>query len=227
MTRYFISGCNRGIGLGLTKEALKNGHFVYGSCRNPDGERDLWELETDYEDQFKILKMDVTDESSIEDAFKEVEAVDVLVNNAGVLEDYQEGISSLNFDLLEKSFNVNSIGPLRVTKHCLKALEKSPLPKVLSISSELGSISENASGNGYGYRASKTALNMLKKNMALEFPKMVCCVIHPGWVKTRMGGDNAPTTVEESCKGIYKLCQELDLKDSGGFFNFKGEERPW
>lgn len=227
MARYLVTACNRGIGLGLVRELLKRGHFVFGTCRNPNGERDLWELEADYEERFKLLEMDVADEKSIQKACSQIDHIDVLINNAGVLEDIDKGLTELCFNHVHKAFTVNSVGPMMVSKYCLPALKKSREAKIFHIGSQLASIEQNDSGLAYAYRASKAALNMLNKNISIEYPDILSCVIHPGWVKTRMGGEKATLSIEDSVESICDTVQSLDLKDTGKFIDYRGQELSW
>ena len=133
MSVFLITGCNRGLGLGLTKEVLRAGHSVIGTCRNPNGERDLWELEDDYPEKLKVLEMDLSSEQSIKEGFGSLPSdqhIDILINNAGILEDFNSGIESLDFDVLLRSFKINTVGSLLVVKHALPFLKKAWQQKI-------------------------------------------------------------------------------------------------
>ncbi len=230
MATYLVTGCNRGIGLGLAHRLLQKAHHVIGTCRRLNSARELWELESEYKSKFKILEMDVTNETMVAEAFQSLPpdtVVDVLVNNAGILLEYGEGLTSLTMDAMEKCFRVNTLGPMIVMRQCLPFLRQASQPKVFNISSRVASITDNSSGHAYAYRTSKAALNMINKNLSLEFPDWIIVALHPGWVQTDMGGAQAPTQIEESVAGLLQVMESVKLKDSGQFINFRQEVLPW
>ena len=229
MSTWFITGASRGIGLGLTKALLARGETVIGACRNPDGARDLWELASDFKTKFRYVKLEVTDGASMEAVAKEFQdqTIDVLINNAGILNGRDDRFADISFDEVQKSLVVNSIGPMRVARALLPALQRSKAPKIFQLSSMMGSIGDNKSGGCYAYRMSKAALNMFNKSLAIEFPKILSVVLHPGWVQTEMGTEQAPTTVSDSVDGLIKVMMDRPIADSGKFFDFKGKELPW
>lgn len=230
MRTIFITGSNRGIGLGLAQSYLQAGNKVIAAARNPEGARDLWELERDYGNRLQVVTCDVSDEKSIESLkgqLNGVQAIDVLINNAGVYLDGNKGLSELTSEIVQKSFQVNVTGPLLVTRVLLPLLQKAKQPVVGNVSSMMGSITDNKSGGSYAYRMSKTALNMFTKCLAQEDKRLIAVTLHPGWVQTQMGGPNALITVEESVSGLFKLLESLKPQDSGKFYDFRGQEKPW
>jgi NAD(P)-dependent dehydrogenase (short-subunit alcohol dehydrogenase family) len=226
---WLVTGASRGIGLAMVKKLLSLGHTVIGACRNPDGARDLWEIQGDYKSRFRYVKLDVADPATIDALGSQLkdETIDVLVNNAGVLKGAGEALEALSFADVTKSFEVNTIGPMRVTRALLPCLQRSANPKVVNMTSMMGSIEDNKSGGYYAYRMSKTALNMFSVCFAREFPKITVIPMHPGWVKTEMGGAKAPTEAEESVDGIINVVSESRLKDSGQFVDFTGQSIEW
>jgi NAD(P)-dependent dehydrogenase (short-subunit alcohol dehydrogenase family) len=226
---WFVTGASRGIGLALVKQLLTRGHTVIGACRNPDGARDLWEVQGDYSTRFKSIKLDLNDPATIAQAASLLkgQTIDVLVNNAGVLLGQSGGLREFNSNDVTKSFEVNTIGPMRVTAAFLPNLESSHSPKVVNVTSLMGSIGDNTTGGYYAYRMSKNALNMFGKCLSLEFPKITTLSIHPGWVKTDMGGVQAPTEIYDSVEGIIDVICGATLKDSGRFVDFQGKVLPW
>ena len=227
--KVLITGANRGIGLGLTERFAHFGHEVVACCRNPDGARELWEVESESRGRVKIKQLDITQQADVDKLAADMrgETIDILLNNAGMLPDFDSSIKELSIDALERSFEVNTIGPIRVVKGFLANLEKSSSPIIANISSKVGSIADNSSGRGYAYRSSKTALNMLNTCLDIELQKICCVVIHPGWVKTDMGGQAAPTDILESSESLTHLITRLDLKDSGRFLDYQGNDIPW
>lgn len=226
---WLVTGSSRGIGLALVKQLLTRGHTVIGACRNPDGARDLWEVQGDYSTRFKSIKIDLNEPTTIAQAaaLLKGQTIDVLVNNAGVLLGQTGGLREFNSSDVAKSFEVNSIGPMRVTAAFLANLESSHCPKVVNVTSMMGSIADNTSGGYYAYRMSKNALNMFGKCLSLEFPKITTLSLHPGWVKTDMGGVQAPTEIYDSVEGIIDVISGATLKDSGRFVDFRGKVLPW
>jgi NAD(P)-dependent dehydrogenase (short-subunit alcohol dehydrogenase family) len=226
---WFITGASRGIGLEFCRQLLSKGQHVIAACRNPDGARELWELKSDYKSRFQYLALDVTDEKSVTEMARHLDgaAIDVLINNAGVLRGAEENFANVSFSDVARSFDVNTLGPMRVTRALLPMLKLSKTPTVIHITSKMGSIAGNTSGGYYGYRMSKTALNMFNKSFALEFPEITSVVMHPGWVKTEMGGAAAPLEADGSVAGMIQVIESLKLKDSGTFREYSGGEIAW
>lgn len=177
-----------------------------------------------------VYPLDVTDGSSVSDLSRASadEAVDVLVNNAGIGTD-SKSFEELEFGELSTFFEVNSIGALRVTKALLPNLRRGERKLVVNISSMMGSIGDNTSGEYYGYRASKAALNMLTRSLAIDLAPQgfTCVVLHPGWVQTDMGGPDAPLKAVDSVAGMLRVIDGLSTEDNGGFLDYNGNTIPW
>lgn len=218
-----ITGVSKGIGLALTAEALLNGNQVYGVARNPEGSPELLKLQKQYP-SLKIIKLDLSDANASEkllNAMKDCRQIDVLINNAGIYE--QE--TTKNAFL--KSFEVNAYTPFMVTETLISKLKSSAIPKVIHITSLMGSIGDNSSGNSYAYRASKSALNMIHKCLSIDHNWLISAAIHPGWVQTSMGGEAAPISPAVSSHGIWKVISELTISDTGCFKDYQGRILPW
>ena len=227
---WLITGASRGIGLEFVKQLLASGHDVIGTCRNPDGARDFWEIQADYKTRFRSLKLDVSDSLSIEAAAAKLSGlpIDVLVNNAGILRgNDDDGLMTLSFDDVIKSFQINAVGPMKVTRALIPNLRLASAPKVINITSRMGSLDDNKSGGYYGYRMSKTALNMFTSCLKSEFKDVISVALHPGWVKTDMGGASAPTEIYDSVRGLLTVIHSLTSTDSGRFMDFKGQGISW
>jgi NAD(P)-dependent dehydrogenase (short-subunit alcohol dehydrogenase family) len=217
-----ITGTNRGIGFALTELYLQQGDHVIAVARNADQSETLLTLQKKY----KTLTLVSTDVTHPEAGEKIAEAVgttpiDLLINNAGI---FAKGTATEDFI---NSFHINAVVPFQLTQKLLPQLEKSKNPKVAHITSLMGSIEDNSSGGHYAYRASKSALNMINKCLSVDNQWLTCLVLHPGWVQTDMGGSSAPTHVAESAKGLINVIRNSSIKDTGQFFDFKGEPLPW
>ena len=226
---WLVTGASRGIGLEMVKQLLALGYNVIGACRNPDGARDLWEIQSDYKSRFRYVKLDLNESRTIDELGQTLkdECIDVLVNNAGILKGAGENLMDLKFQDILKSFEVNTIAAMRVVRALMPSLQRSAAPQIINLTSKMGSIADNESGGYYGYRMSKAALNMFNMCLSKEFPEITTIVIHPGWVKTEMGGPQAPTEIYDSVKGIIKVASGLTIKDSGRFVDFQGKGLDW
>ncbi len=219
-----VTGASRGIGLELTKFALNQGHQVLAVVRSLASSPELQQLKSQYTLHLEICEADVTGPETpakIASAVKHWPSVDLLINNAGIFEKEKTRAAMLS------SFETNAIAPLFIAEAMLPLLQQAPAPKLVNITSKMGSIEDNTTGGYYSYRASKVALNMLNRSLALDNPWLISIVIHPGWVQTDMGGKAAPTSPKESAQGIWGVTEKLKSTDSGEFFDFKGEALPW
>lgn len=219
-----ITGANRGIGLEFARQFKKQGYEVIGTARKPEEATELRELDA------RIEQLDVADSESVKAMAKRLQGVgiDILINNAGIGGYYAATFQEHDFDKIDKTFQVNSLGPMRVTQALYENLKQGKEKKILHVSSMMGSIEMNG-GGFYGYRASKAALNMFNKTLSLELGKegFICVVLHPGWVQTDLGGSNAPLSPEESIRGMLGVIEKLDQNDNGKFYDYKGEQLPW
>ena len=220
-----ITGANRGIGLELVKQFNDKDYNVYGSSRNPLASTELQEeIGLD-----KIIPLDMSDTNSIETFCKQIQnltnsKIDILINNAAVRgEKGNPGIPDPN--VIRETFNINAIGPVMLIKYLADSLHGT---KIINITSGMGSISRTTSGD-LSYRMSKAALNMAGRNLHIEMKEhnTIIVQIHPGWVRTDMGGMNAAISTEESAKGIVNSIENLTPNQSGTFFDYKGDQIPW
>jgi NAD(P)-dependent dehydrogenase (short-subunit alcohol dehydrogenase family) len=219
MSTFVITGANRGIGLELCRQLAGRGDEVTAVCRNAGP--DLPGLGV------RIIDgVDVTDGESLAALAADFEpgSVDVLVNNAGVLE--RDDLGDVDPAALRRQFEVNAIAPLQVTRALLGRL--SDAAKVAIITSRMGSIGDNGSGAYYGYRMSKAAVNMAGASLAVDLrPRGVAvALLHPGMVATDMTGGNG-IPVSESAEGLIARLDELDLSNTGTFWHANGEALPW
>ena len=226
---FLITGCSRGIGLELTTQALALGHKVFACVRDSKKSLELNALTNNFPTQLAIVTLDTTSDDSAIAAAKTIsEPIDILINNAGVyLDGKANSLSEVSSQMVLDTFQTNTLGPIRVTKAFSSQLSKSQSPKVLNISSLMGSIDDNAGGGSYAYRMSKTALNMFSKCLSIEFPKMTVLSLHPGWVQTDMGGKGATTSISDSARGILDIALNAQKAETAKFYDFNKRELAW
>lgn len=222
-----ITGANRGLGLEAAKQLLQKGHSVIGTGRNEDALEDL--KRTINEPNFHVQHMDVNDDESVHDAVRQLsqqfDAIDVLINNAGVFVDSADS-SDVNMDSMRKTLETNLYGPLRTSQKFLSMLYKSSEARIINVSSGMGAFQDGIASGSAAYRISKTALNGLTAVMSADLNQAIKVVaVCPGWAQTDMGGSNAPRTIEEGAKGIVTLVDLPNLV-SGKFYR-DGAEIPW
>ncbi len=229
---FLITGANRGIGLELSLFALENNHRVIALVRDPMQARTLQHSVKEnpkYQEQLLILKCDVTELNEIREVKERIEnePIDILINNAGIMLDDDETFTQLPLEKIELNIRTNALGSVAITQEFLPNLLRSSQPKLVCISSQMGSISGNSSGGYYAYRMSKAALNMFAKSFSIDYPKVTTLVLHPGWVRTDMGGPQAPIMPRESARGLFKVITEAGLAQTGRFFDYSGKEIAW
>jgi NAD(P)-dependent dehydrogenase (short-subunit alcohol dehydrogenase family) len=220
MAKVLVTGGNRGIGLQLCTQLHARGDEVIAVGRSSSQE--LSQLGV------RVIKgIDVSDSDNVATLAKELdgESIDILINNAGILR--SDNLESIDYDVMLEHFRVNTLGPLRVTKALLPNLHEGA--KVAIVTSRVGSIEDNGSGNNYGYRVSKTAVNMVGMNLSHDLkPKGIAVILlHPGYVRTDMTGGSGGTSPEDSAKGLIERIDELDLEGTGGFWHAEGYRLPW
>lgn len=226
MPTILITGANRGIGLELAKQYSADNWSVIATARDPKNADGLKALKGD----IRIEALEVTDEQQIQALARALGgvAIDVLLNNAGMLTGY-ENFGETDTQSWLQTLHVNSVAPLKLTEALVEHVARSEAKKVAAITSGMGSIGGNASTGAYAYRSSKAALNMAMVTAANELrPRGISvAVISPGWVKTDMGGANATLDVKTSAAGIRKVIEKLNVGISGQFFNYSGESIAW
>jgi len=221
MATTVVTGANRGIGLALATLLKQRGDTVIATCRKPSAALVALEVEI----------IEVVDVATVQGVGALAAAVgnrpvDLLINNAGILV-WGDSLEAPKFDDIEKQFQVNALGPLRVTAALRKNLR--PGSKVALITSRMGSIDDNTSGGAYGYRMSKAALNMAGKSMAedLKAANVAVVILHPGMVKTDMTGDHGQVEPIDSARGLLARIEETTLANTGSFLHANGQPLPW
>ncbi len=226
----FITGTTRGIGLELTRQFLDAGSDVFATARDP-GSDDLQSLKAVRGDQLQLLALDVTDNVQIAKVAATLagQPLNLLINNAGLFRSKSDDAESLSHETWLQEFHVNAVAPFMVTRALRENLAAADDALVAMISSKMGSMSDNTSGGAYGYRSSKAALNAvtvcLARDLADDGTRVVA--LHPGWVRTDMGGSNAPVDAPASASGLKKVMLGIDAAQNGGFFDYTGAPIPW
>lgn len=230
MPTVLITGASRGLGLEFVRQYAQAGWRVHACYRDPKKAADLTRLAGGSDGKVTTHALDVADFGQIDALARSLdgEALDVLLNNAGV---YARGapFGHLEYAVWERSFRVNSLAPVRMAEAFLEHVARGQRKVIANITSLMGSLTDNASGGSYAYRTSKAALNMATVCMAhdLKARGISTIVLHPGWVKTDMGGPDAPVEAAESVRGLRAVIDGATLEQSGKFFDYEGEPLPW
>jgi len=232
MNTMLITGANRGLGLEFSRQFAAEGWRVLACSRHPEKSDALNRLASKYPELIKVLALDVADIAQIERLAEDQAntSIDLLINNAGIYPDSDnKGFGHTDYAEWVRAFRVNTMAPLKMAEAFATQISRSRLKTIVTITSKMGSITDNTSGGNYLYRSSKAALNMVVKSLAIDLKPLgiTAVVFHPGWVKTDMGGPNAMITPEQSVSGIRQVIKRLSISDSGNFFAFDGQIIPW
>ncbi len=231
-----VTGANRGIGLEFVRQLLARGDRVVATCRHPGKAAALNTLTGEYPGRLHVLPLDVASEKSRAELVRELPlvcgdavekpAIDLLINNAGVLHS-GERFGQLSAAHLDDSFRTNASGPLLLTEALAATLSDGAT--VANVSSTLGSIANTAQFGTPSYNISKAAQNMASVLLAhaLRGRDIRVVALHPGWVQTEMGGDGAQITAAASVAGLLRVIDGLTLDDSGRFLDWQGQTQPW
>lgn len=219
MKTALITGANRGIGLELARQLQRRDMHVIAVCRTGSSELASMGAEV-------IDGVDVTDATSVAGLASRVSRpIDLLVNNAGILT--VERFGELDFDAIRRQFEVNALGPLRVTEALIHRL--APEAKVAIITSRMGSIADNTSGSMYGYRMSKAAVNMAGASLARDLASrgIAVALLHPGAVRTEMTRGHGQVDADFAARGLIERIDAMTMENSGAFWHAQGESLPW
>ena len=222
MATALVTGANRGIGLELCRQLAARGDDVIAACRASSAELEALSVRLE-------AGLEVTSDEAVAGLAQRLAAdgvrLDVLIHNAGLL--IGDSLGALDFDAMRRQFEVNSLGPLRVTAPLRGLLVEGA--KIAIVTSRMGSIADNTSGGAYGYRMSKAAVNAAGKSLALDLSRagVAVAILHPGWVRTEMTRHSGLIDAHESAAGLLARIDELTLETSGRFWHQSGEELPW
>ena len=234
MPTALITGANRGLGLGLTRAYLDDGWSVIAVARQPLPEG----LETEHQG-LEVHRCNLVDDGDLDLLARNMSGrtIDVLINNAGRMAkapgaddaEGQQGFGHFDRALWREVFEINLFTPMRLSELLVDSVARAPRGRIVTLSSMLGSMAMNDFGGLYAYRASKAGVNAIMKSMAIDLAErgVIAIALHPGWVRTDMGGPEAPLDVETSIRGIRSVIDGLRPQDSGEFLSWDGSKLPW
>ena len=226
--QVLITGANRGLGLEFTKQYADDGWNVLACCRHPQSAMQLQAL-AQTNPNIKIVSLDVADFVQIDALALQLKdvSIDLLINNAGVYPPSSFG--NVDYNDWAQGFKINSMAPLKMAEAFVQHITRSQLKKIATLTSKMGSIDDNTSGESYSYRSSKTAVNMVMKSLSIDLKPYGISVVtlHPGWVQTDMGGPNGLINAHTSVSGLRKVIERLSLNTTGQLIAFDGKPIPW
>ena len=231
--RIIVTGAGRGIGLGIAKQLIAEGHEVWGTARHPENATELNDAGA-----AGVLTLDIGDTDSIKafgvDLATQVDSIDTLINNAGMtsvdlgVDRRAQGPLQTTKEVVMRQIEVNAVGPMLVTQAVRPLLDNGIDPVVLNVSSQLGSMVVGAQMPfDVGYNSSKSVMNMVTVMSATADPAVTYVAIHPGWVQSDMGGPKAAISVDESAQGIVSTLNTVSPTDTGRFIKIDGDDHPW
>jgi NAD(P)-dependent dehydrogenase (short-subunit alcohol dehydrogenase family) len=225
-----LTGSNRGIGLELVRQYAAAGWRIHACCRQPERATELQALAAGNPD-IHVHQLDVTDHGRIATLARELDdqPVDLLFNNAGIYGQDDADFGNTDARLWLQAMRVNVIGPMKMMEAFVDQVAASRHRLIATLSSKMGSMADNGSGGSYVYRSSKAALNAILKSAAIDLqPRGIrVAILHPGWVKTAMGGPHAEISTGESVAAMRRILANMGTEDSGTFFDIDGSTIPW
>lgn len=226
MQSVLITGANRGLGLEFARQYARQGWRVIATCRNPAAATQLRAVEG-----VEVRPLDVDDFAAIDGLARDLlgDPLDLLINNAGIYGPKGFALDDVDYAVWTQVMRTNVLAPLRLSQAFLPHLLAGTPGRIATLTSKMGSLGDNTSGGSYVYRSSKAALNAAMKSLALDLaPKGVwVALLHPGWVRTDMGGPGGLIDPPESVAGMRRLIDALSAQRSGRFFAYDGREIPW
>ena len=231
MATMLITGANRGLGLDFCRQYAQDNWQVIACWRQPQYASELNQLAAKHSN-VSVFALDMEDFSQIEQLASQLGdiAIDVLLNNAGVYgDDAAHRFGNLDYQTWQHTLATNVFAPVKMTEVFLPHVARSEQKKVVAMSSLMGSITDNTSGGSILYRSSKSALNAAMKSIAIELQakNIAVLILHPGWVKTDMGGSNAPMDIPQSVSQMRETIARFTLAQTGEFLRYDGKELPW
>ena len=225
MSNILIIGANRGLGLEFAKQYSELGHHVFATTRDKSKSDQLVAIANT-----TVLELDLNEDKSIDSFIDEMSSIkiDILIHNSGIFRDEQLS-EDLKIDAWMNEMRINAITPIIVARKLKPNVLAGEDKKIIFISSQMGSIDDNYSGRFYFYRSSKSALNSAAKSLAIDWKgkNISVLMLHPGWVKTDMGGKSAKLEIPDSIQRMIQVISDLNLETSGSFVNYEGNKLEW
>jgi NAD(P)-dependent dehydrogenase (short-subunit alcohol dehydrogenase family) len=226
-----ITGASRGIGLEMVNYSIERNWRVFACCRHPQQADRLLSIAKLANGRVSVHVVDMEELATIQALAYELrnEAIDILVNNAGIYGSENNKFGNVDVASWINTFQVNSIAPLKVAEALIEQVRMGERKIIACMTSKMGSMADNGYGSSYIYRSSKAALNAVVKSMSIDLRNdgIKCIALHPGWVKTDMGGPNAEITARESVTHLFNIMLSLGQEDSGRFIDIDGSDIPW
>lgn len=230
MKTVLITGTNRGLGLEFVKQYLEAGQRVIATARDPGKAAELQALHKQYPQQFSLYALDVASADSRKQFARDIgnQPVHLLIHNAGVHGGWGE-LGQLNEEEWLRCLHINSIAPVKMVEILRANLNNAEQATVAVLSSKMGSVADNTSGGSYVYRSSKAALNAAVRSLALDLKgeNIKVVLLHPGWVRTDMGGPNGLIDPPASIGGMRRVIDKLTWDQCGSFIAYDGTVVPW
>ncbi len=232
METVLITGVNRGIGLEFSRQLAEDGWCVLACSRDLEKSDALNKLAAEYPERITLYALDVADHGQIKKLSQTLanKPIDLLINNAGVFPDINErSFGQTDYDAWAYAFLVNTMAPLKMAEAFITQIAQSNRKTIVTITSKMGSVADNGRGGSYIYRSSKSAVNMVVKSIAIDLKSngIISVLLHPGWVRTDMGGPSGLISVEQSVSGMLSVIREVTSIDSGKFIAYDGQIIPW
>lgn len=240
MPTILITGTSRGLGLECVRQYAAADWQVLACARRPADSVDLVALAAEYPQRIRLLTLDVTDHAAVDRLAVALEAtpIDVLLNSAGTMGSgsfARDGLAfgsfgNSDFEDWEQVFRLNVLGSMKMAEAFVTHVARSEQKKIVTLTSMLGSVANNRIGGLYAYRASKAAVNAIMKSMSIDLAKshgIAATALHPGWVRTELGGPNADIDAATSVAGMRRVIDALTLANAGRFWVYDGSELPW
>ncbi|MCD2452442.1 SDR family oxidoreductase [Methylicorpusculum oleiharenae] len=231
MSTVLITGANRGLGLEFAAQFAAEGWDTIAGCRNPETAAELNQLGKKFLN-LSIEALDVMSFDQIDALSAQLKhrSIDVLINNAGIYGDKAgHGFGDLDYQMWQQTLLINTLAPVKMAEAFLSQLELGGKKLLVSITSQMGSIADNTSGGSILYRSSKAALNAAMKSLSLDLKAkdIGVLVLHPGWVRTDMGGPQGLIDAKQSVAGMRKIIENFSAEQSGQFIKYDGSLLPW
>ena len=228
MKTILVTGTNKGVGFEITRLLANRGDRVIACCRRPSEAEELNKLEGEID----VEKVSVGEDQSVNELAGRLKGIPIntIINNAGTMgpEAKRQSVLDMDFSGWAETFNINSMGPVRIMQALLSNLKMTASPKIMTVTSQMGALSLDMT-SAHAYCSSKAAVNKFMKLASVDLkPEGIAVgLVHPGWVRTDMGGPRAHLSPEESAVGCIKVTDELTLNNTGGFWKWNGDVHDW